>query len=80
MLANSKIGRLLRAQALNEKLMKSVFNKQPPPHGCTEIPTNTDVPVDRAHRWVLSQTFPFQVAFFEDASSVFTDSQTPHNR
>lgn len=44
MLANSKIGRLLRAQALNEQLMKSVFDKQPPPHGCTEIPTNNQCP------------------------------------
>lgn len=60
--------------------MKSVFNKQPPLHGCTEIPKNTDPPVSRAHRWALRKAFPFQVASFENISSVFTDSQTPHKR
>lgn len=65
---------------LNVKLMKSVFNKQPPLHDCTETPTNTHPPVDRVHRWALSKAFPFQVAFFEDIRSVFTDSQTLHKR
>lgn len=48
---------------LNEKLMKSVFNKQPPLYGCTEIPTNTDLCANRAHRRALSKAVSISGSF-----------------